>query len=141
MEQIAVTSTITGAEVFIAPVAGRPITMYVCGVTPYDDAHIGHGRCYATFDLLYRVLQAQGYQVTYCRNVTDIDDKLLHRALKERGSAAAYLDIARSYTARFHEDVAQLGCLPPTHEPRVTDHIAQIIACVEGLIRKGHAYV
>jgi len=142
-KRLCVTSTLTGELTCCAPQTasseGR-ITMYVCGVTPYDDAHIGHGRCYVTFDIVYRLLRATGQEVRYCRNVTDIDDKLLNRAKKELGSSLRYQEIAQKYTARYREDVAALGCLPPTYEPLVTDNIKEIIACIETLMQKGHAY-
>jgi cysteinyl-tRNA synthetase len=144
-KELIVTSTLSGVPTACTSqmdqcTPATPTTMYVCGVTPYDDAHIGHGRCYVTFDLVYRLLQASGKRVIYCRNVTDIDDKLLNRAEQELGSALRYQEIAQRYTARFREDVTALGCLPPTYEPLVTDNIPEIIACVEALIRTGHAY-
>lgn len=116
------------------------VTMYVCGVTPYDYAHLGHGRCYVTFDLLYRVLTFLGYRVTYCRNFTDIDDKLINRADKELNDPAAYLVLANKYIESFHEDMKMLACIAPHYEPRVTTHIQAIISFIEGLIKKGKAY-
>lgn len=137
---VSFTSSMTGKPVCLSENSPRALTMYVCGVTPYDDAHIGHGRCYVTFDIVYRLLQFLGFEVRYCRNVTDIDDKLLNRAQAEYGDAQRYPEIAQKFTARFYEDVTQLGCLRPTYEPLVTDHIAEIITCVEALIAEGHAY-
>ena len=102
-------------------VRDKMITMYVCGVTPYDAAHLGHGRCYVTFDLLYRVMSFFGGKVTYCRNITDIDDKLINRAEKELNDPTQYPLIADKYIESFHEDMRALNCLPPTYEPRVTD--------------------
>ncbi len=137
-QTLTLSSTVSGT---IAPRnAESSVTMYVCGVTPYDDAHIGHGRCYVTFDLIYRLLQATGSRVIYCRNVTDIDDKLLNRAERELGSAKRYQEIAEKYTARYREDITRLGCLPPTYEPLVTENIAEIISCITTLIAKGYAY-
>lgn len=141
MAQIAVTSTLTKSLHTLKKENEKSLTMYVCGVTPYDDAHIGHGRCYVTFDVLYRLLRAVGHEVVYCRNITDIDDKLLNRARTEEGDEQLYHRIAERYTARFQEDMVRLGCVKPTHEPRVTDHIPQIIAAVERLVASGHAYV
>ncbi len=114
--------------------------MYVCGITPYDYAHLGHGRCYVTFDLLYRLLIFLGYRVTYCRNFTDIDDKLLNRADKELNDPSAYLILANKYIASFHEDMEKLACKAPDFEPRVTTHIVPIISFIEGLIAKEKAY-
>ncbi len=115
--------------------------MYVCGITPYDYAHMGHGRCYVTFDVLYRLLRFFGYEVTYCRNFTDIDDKLLARSLEEYGDPTRYQEIADFYIAAYHQDMQRLGCLPPIYEPRVTQHIKPIIEFVEELIATNHAYV
>lgn len=134
-----ITSTLSGQQVSCS--SSSSIKMYVCGVTPYDDAHIGHGRCYVTFDLIYRLLAATGQQVTYCRNITDIDDKLLNRAERELGSPFRYKEIAEKYTQRYREDISALGCHTPTYEPLVTDNIEQIIQCIETLIAKKHAYV
>lgn len=134
------TSTMTGKQVCLTENPQTPLTMYVCGVTPYDDAHIGHGRCYVTFDIVYRLLQFFGLSVRYCRNVTDIDDKLLNRAQSELGSVELYHEIAKKFTARFQEDVAQLGCLSPDYEPRITDNIPEIIARIAELIQSQHAY-
>jgi len=116
------------------------ISMYVCGITPYDFSHIGHGRCYVTFDVIYRLLISCGYKVTYVRNFTDIDDKLLVRAQKEFGDQTRYPEIAQRYIDAYHEDMARLGCCSPQHEPRVTEVIPEIIRFIEALIAKGSAY-
>ena len=116
------------------------ILLYVCGVTPYDHAHLGHGRCYVTFDLLYRLLTFLGYNVTYTRNFTDIDDKLINRADKELNDPTQYLMLANKYIESFHQDMKALNCKSPDYEPRVTQVIPQIISFVEGLIAKGKAY-
>ncbi len=132
------TNTLTGKkEEFVT---GKQLKMYVCGVTPYDDAHIGHGRCYVAFDLLYRTLQFFGSDVTYCRNFTDIDDKTMHRAEKEFGDRLRFHEIADRYIKNFHQDIAKLNCLSPQYEPRVTDNIPQIIEFIQKLIDKGDAY-
>ncbi len=117
------------------------VTLYVCGITPYDYAHIGHGRCYVTFDVLYRLLKALNYQVTYCRNYTDIDDKLLQRAQRELSSKYNYCTIAEKFIKAYQEDMAALNCLTPTYEPRVTEHMSQIISFIKGLVDRGSAYV
>lgn len=117
------------------------IKMYVCGITPYDYAHLGHGRCYVTFDLLYRLLTFLGNKVVYCRNFTDIDDKLIKRADKELNDPTQYLRLANKYIESFHEDMKALDCISPDYEPRVTTHIGPIIAFIEGLIKQGNAYV
>lgn len=118
----------------------KKVAMYVCGITPYDHPHIGHGRCYVTFDLVYRVLNLAGYDVVYARNFTDIDDKILKKAEQELHDASRYSEITDRYIQSFHRDMKLLNCLPPTYEPRVTEVIPQIIAFVQGLIDKGDAY-
>lgn len=126
-------------EPFVSTVAQK-VNLYVCGITPYDFSHIGHGRCYVIFDMVYRYLQFSGYQVNYCRNFTDIDDKLLKKAELEFGNAADYPQIAQRYIDAYHYDMKALNCLSPDHEPRVTQTIPQIIDFVQGLIDNGSAY-
>lgn len=133
-------NTLTGEKELFTPRDGTKVTMYVCGITPYDFAHVGHGRCYVTFDVIYRLLLVSGYNVTYARNFTDIDDKLLVRAEKEFGDQRKYLDVANRFIDAYHEDMARLQCIDPTHEPRVTEVIPEIITFIEGLIKKGKAY-
>lgn len=132
------TNTLTGKREEFVP--GKQVKMYVCGVTPYDDAHIGHGRCYVAFDLLLRTLQFFGADVHYCRNFTDIDDKTMYRAEKELGDRLRFHEIADRYIKNFHRDIAKLNCLSPQHEPRVTENIPQIIEFIQKLIDKGYAY-
>lgn len=120
--------------------ANEPVKMYVCGVTPYDYAHIGHGRVYVNADLLVRLLRFLGHDVVYVRNVTDIDDKLLAKAAQQ-GDPLNYHSIAEHFTQLFQQEMQQLGCLAPTYEPRVTECIPEIIAFIAGLIDKKHAYV
>ncbi len=120
------------------PLDPPKVRMYVCGVTVYDDAHIGHARCYVAFDAIHRHLKARGYQVEYARNFTDVDDKIIRRAAE---TGQAWDAVASRYMASFTEDMAALGVLPPTLEPRATQHIGEIIAAVASLVEKGHAYV
>jgi len=135
-----VTNTVTGKKELFESLVPNKVSMYVCGVTPYDRAHIGHGRCYVAFDLLYRFLRFIGYEVVYVRNFTDIDDKLLVRAEKEFGDKFRYTDIARVCIKSYHVDMAALNCVDPDVEPRVTEHIPLIIAFIEQLIQAGYAY-
>ena len=121
-------------------VVGKQLKMYVCGVTPYDDVHVGHGRCYVAFDLLNRMLKFFGADVNYCRNFTDIDDKIMYRAEKEFGDRLRYREIADRYIKNFHRDIGKLNCLAPDTEPRVTENIPQIIEFIKKLIDKGCAY-
>ncbi|HSW73579.1 MAG TPA: cysteine--tRNA ligase, partial [Candidatus Limnocylindria bacterium] len=123
------------------PIQPGKVRMYVCGITPYDTSHLGHGRVYVTFDMFYRLLLFLKYDVTYCRNFTDIDDKLITKAEKEFGDGLRYREIAQRYIDAYHQDMAALGCLRPTYEPRVTETIAEIITFVQGLVDAGKAYV
>jgi cysteinyl-tRNA synthetase len=131
-------NTLTGKKEELRRV--KPVKMYVCGVTPYDDTHVGHGRCYVSFDLFKRFLSFSGLEVVYCRNFTDIDDKTMNRAEKELGDRLRFKEIADRYINHFHEDIAQLNCLIPDYEPRVTDNIPAIIIFIQELIDKGCAY-
>lgn len=135
------TNTLTGKKETFTSKHNNKVSLYVCGITPYDFAHIGHGRCYVTFDLIYRILQFAGYTVIYCRNYTDIDDKILKRAGQELGDVKLYEGITRKYIQAYESDMQQLNCLPPDMQPRVTAMIPEIIAFVLGLIEKDMAYV
>ncbi|HEV2601602.1 MAG TPA: cysteine--tRNA ligase [Candidatus Babeliales bacterium] len=137
---IKITNTLTGNKEEFKPYNQNSVLMYVCGITPYDDAHIGHGRVYISFDVISRLFRLFGYDVQYCRNFTDIDDKLLNKAEAEFGDRLRYQEISERYIARYHQDVAALGCLPPTYEPRVTRCIPEIIRFIQGLIDAGKAY-
>lgn len=130
-------NTLSGEkEPFVPRIAGK-VGMYVCGVTVYDYCHIGHARAGIVFDMIYRYLRFAGYEVTYVRNYTDIDDKIINRANQE---GTDYRTIADRYIATFDEDMDRLGMLRPTIEPKATDHIDDIIAIIESLITNGHAY-
>jgi cysteinyl-tRNA synthetase len=128
------------------PIDPKNVRMYVCGPTVYDFAHIGNARPVIVFDVLFRLLRHiyGADHVTYVRNITDVDDKINARALRDFPELPLNDAIARvtEKTAnQFHADVAALGCLTPTHEPRATDNIAQMIAIIQALVAKGHAYV
>jgi cysteinyl-tRNA synthetase len=109
----------------------------VCGPTVYDYAHLGHARCYIVYDVLVRHLRASGMRVTYARNVTDIDDKIINRAA-ERGERPD--ELAARFTEAYREDMARLGNVAPNIEPKVSEHLPQIIALVQRLIDSGNAY-
>lgn len=137
--KFSLTNTLTRQKSFFSA-EGQPVKLYVCGITPYDYAHIGHGRVYVTFDTVYRLLMYLGNDVLYCRNVTDIDDKLINKAIAEHGDPHQYRSIASFFTKTFEEDVTALGCCKPHVEPRVTDHIPQIIDIISMLCDRGIAY-
>ncbi|BBG95537.1 Cysteinyl-tRNA synthetase, class Ia family protein [Prunus dulcis] len=124
-------------EVFRPKTEGK-VGMYVCGVTAYDLSHIGHARVYVTFDVLYRYLRHLGYQVTYVRNFTDVDDKIIARA-KELGEDP--ISLSRRYCEEFNRDMVYLHCLPPSAEPRVSDHMPQILDMIKQIIENGYAYI
>lgn len=134
------TNTLTGLRQTFEPIQSPYVRMYVCGITPYDTPHLGHARVYSTFDTLYRLLSFLGYEVTYCRNYTDIDDKLIQKAEKLYSDPAKFKQVADHYIELFQKNMALLNCLTPTHEPRVTDHINPIITFIERLIAAGYAY-
>jgi len=113
------------------------VGLYVCGPTVYDMSHIGHARCYVAWDVVVRHLKWRGWGVTYVRNFTDVDDKIIRRAA-ERGVEP--LALSRQYADEFLIDMAALGNQPPDVQPRVSEHMPQIVALVEQLIARGHAY-
>ncbi len=122
----------------LRPLIPNQVRMYVCGMTVYDYCHLGHARVLVVFDLVYCYLQSLGLEVTYVRNITDIDDKIIARAAEQ---GVAFTELTERFIAAMHEDAAALGVLPPTIEPRATAHITEIIALIERLIAHDHAYV
>ena len=132
-------NTLTRRKEAFAPLDPARVRLYACGPTVYDNLHIGNGRMLIVFDVLFRLLRhAYGAEhVIYVRNITDVDDKINARAA-ERGVPIRVL--TDEMIAIFHEDARALGCLPPTIEPRATDHIPQMIVIMERLIARGHAY-
>jgi cysteinyl-tRNA synthetase len=119
------------------PLHPGEVRMYVCGMTIYDLCHVGHARFMMAFDVAYRWLKTAGYKVTYVRNITDIDDKIIKRALERN---IPIRQLTEEMTRAMHEDVAALGLLPPTHEPRATEHVPKMIEMISTLERKGLAY-
>lgn len=120
------------------PIEPGKVGMYVCGMTVYDYCHVGHARVMVVFDVVARWLREKGFAVTYVRNITDIDDKIIRRA---RENAEPFQALTARFIDAMHEDLQALGVLPPTHEPRATAAIADMIAMIETLIAKGFAYV
>ena len=124
-------------EKFI-PIKAKKIGMYVCGITVYDDCHLGHARSMVSFDVIVRFLRSIGYEVTYVRNITDIEDKIINRAI-ERGISIH--ELTTQYIDSMNRDTEALYILPPDHEPRATDHIDEIVCLIQRLIEAGYAYV
>lgn len=135
--QLSLYNTRTKAKEAWNPLNPEDVKMYVCGPTVYAPPHIGNGRPIVVFDLLYRVLKLQYPQVTYVRNITDVDDKINQKALE---TGRLIQDITAETIQYFHQTCEYLGALPPTVEPRVTDHIAEIIQMIQQLIEKEYAY-
>jgi cysteinyl-tRNA synthetase len=131
-------NTRTGRKEDFAPIAPPRVGMYVCGVTVYDLSHLGHGRGALVFDVVRRYLAYAGYQVTYVRNYTDIDDKIIKRAA-ERG--VSWQELAETYIREYVTDMTALGVRPADIEPKATEHIREIVDLVAALVEKGKAYV
>ena len=110
------------------PIVPGKAGIYVCGMTVYDLCHIGHARVMVVFDLVTRYLRSRGYEVTYVRNITDIDDKIIARAIENNESIQ---DLTDRFIAAMHEDIERLGVLPPDLEPRATEHMGEILALIE----------
>ena len=130
-------NTLTGKKEEFFPVTEGKVGMYACGVTVYDHCHIGHARSAVVFDVMRRYMIYKGYQFKYIRNFTDIDDKIINRAKQEGISWNA---IAKKYTDEYYRDMDRLGVGKADVEPKATDHIAEIIGIVKGLVDKGYAY-
>ncbi|MGE6606539.1 cysteine--tRNA ligase [Halomonas sp. NPDC076908] len=130
-------NTLTRRKEPFTPLVAGKVSMYVCGMTVYDYCHLGHARVMVAFDVITRYLRERGYDVNYVRNITDIDDKILKRADENGESITA---LTERMIAAMHEDEARLFVLPPSHEPRATGHIGDIVAMIETLIEKGFAY-
>lgn len=140
------TNTLTRQKEEFVPISDENVRLYVCGPTVYDFAHIGNARPVIVFDVLFRLLRHLygADRVSYARNITDVDDKINARALRDHpdlGLNEAIARVTEKTASQFHKDVAALGVLEPTFEPRATEHISGMIAMIETLIAKGHAYV
>jgi cysteinyl-tRNA synthetase len=130
-------NSLTGRKEPFAPLEPGHVRMYVCGMTVYDHIHVGHARSQIAFDVARRWLRASGYRVTYVRNITDIDDKILDRA-RERGEP--YDVLTARFIASMNADFDALGMEKPDHEPRATAYIPEIVAMIERLVARGFAY-
>jgi cysteinyl-tRNA synthetase len=138
MYPVKIHNSLAGRKEEIVPLQAGKIGMYVCGITVYDYCHIGHGRMLIVFDMAVRYLRSLGYDVTYVRNITDIDDKIIKRAAENGEPVDA---LTARFTDAMNVDCESLGMLKPDHEPRATQFVPAIIKMVEQLVRKGYAYV
>ena len=134
---LSIYNTLSKSKDFFTPLVDNKVRMYVCGMTVYDYCHIGHARVMVAFDVVARWLRHRGYELTYVRNITDIDDKIIKRASENGESFQA---LVGRMIAAMHEDEARLNVLRPDIEPRATDHIAGMHAMIQTLIDKGYAY-
>ncbi len=134
---IRIQNTLTGKKEDFVPLDGKKVGMYVCGVTVYDLCHIGHARSAIVFDTIYRYFRYRGYDVTFVRNFTDVDDKIIRRANEEGVDCKT---IAERYIGEFHLDMEKLGLEKPSVEPKATEHIPEMIRLISTLIQKGFAY-
>jgi cysteinyl-tRNA synthetase len=130
-------NSLTGKKEEFKPLRPNEVSMYVCGMTNYDFIHVGHARMLTVFDMVQRYLRFSGYKVTYVRNVTDIDDKIIERAA---ANGETWFSLARRFTDAMLEDCATLGLQKPDLEPRASEYIDAIIAMTKTLIDKGYAY-
>jgi cysteinyl-tRNA synthetase len=126
-----------GDEAFFMESLPGHVRMYVCGMTIYDLCHMGHARMMMAFDVVYRWLQASGYRVTYVRNITDIDDKIIRRAVERGMPIRALTD---EMIAAMRQDIGAIGIATPTHEPRATDYVPQMLSLIGALESRGLAY-
>jgi cysteinyl-tRNA synthetase len=130
-------NTFSGKKEEFNPLSENSVKLYVCGVTVYSHCHIGHARSAIVFDTIYRYIKANGYDVVYVKNFTDIDDKIIKRAHEE---GISWKDVGEKYIESFYEDMEALNILRPTYEPKATEHIDDMIGLVETLLKKGNAY-
>jgi len=130
-------NTLTRATEVFTPIEPGHVRMYVCGITIYDFSHMGHARFMMAFDIVQRWLKTIGYRVTYVRNITDVDDKIIRRALERNMSIRA---LTEEMVKALHEDAAALGIEAPTHEPHATDYVPQMLQMIAALESKGMGY-
>jgi len=130
-------NTLAREKQTFTPIAAGKVSMYVCGMTVYDYCHLGHARVMVVFDMVSRWLRTSGYEVTYVRNITDIDDKIIKRANENNESIG---DLTQRFIDAMDEDSAKLGVIRPTIEPRATQYVDNMIAMISALIAKGFAY-
>ena len=136
-EDIYIYNTVSLSKELFKPIGDDRVLMYVCGITAYDFAHLGHARAYITFDIIYRYLKRAGYDVVYVRNFTDIDDKIIKRANEENSTVG---EVSSRYIAEYEKDMSALSVSSPDYEPKATETIPEMINLVSGLMAKGNAY-
>ncbi len=137
MTQLTLHNTLSRKKEEFVPLTPGQVRMYVCGMTVYDYCHLGHARVLVVFDMITRWLRASGYDVTYVRNITDIDDKIIKRALD---NGEPFTALTQRFIDAMHEDSVALGVLPPTHEPRATEYVGKMLTMIQTLIDRDHAY-
>ncbi|MBI2430890.1 MAG: cysteine--tRNA ligase [Candidatus Levybacteria bacterium] len=130
-------NSLTKKKELFVPLNGKKVSMYVCGITPYDTTHLGHAFTYVFFDVVYRYLTYRGYEINYTQNVTDIDDDILKRAKEENRN---WRELGNFWTKRFLQDMKELNVLPPTHYIKATSSITTMIRIIRVLLGKGFAY-
>jgi len=131
-------NSMTGRKEPFQPIRSGRAGLYVCGITAYDYCHVGHARCYVAFDVIRRWLRHRGLDVTYVRNITDIDDKIISRAAENGEPIEA---LTRRFIGAMQADFAALGIEPPDHEPRATEYVPAMIAMIARLLERGYAYL
>lgn len=134
---IRIFNSLTNSKEPFVPLRPPQVGMYVCGVTVYDDCHLGHARSAVVFDMVRNYLSVSGYHVTYAKNFTDIDDKIIQRAAKE---GISWVEVVTKYIAAYRRDMNRLGVAPADIEPKATDHLPQIIRMIQTLIDREYAY-
>ena len=130
-------NTLNNRKEVFEPITPGQVQMYVCGMTVYDYCHIGHARVLIVFDVVYRYLKHLGYEVTYVRNITDIEDKIINRAIE---NGEAYDQLTERFIRAMHEDSDALGVLRPDVEPRATEAVDEMLKMIDVLEQKGFAY-
>lgn len=137
-DMLQIYNSLTKQKEDFRPLVPQKVGIYVCGMTVYDYCHIGHGRIFVIFDIITRFLRYRGYEVNYVRNITDIDDKIIQRANENKESVES---LTRRTIHAMLEDEKALGVIPPTHTPKATEYIAEIIEMIQTLIDKDFAYI
>lgn len=138
MTDLRIYNTLTRTKETFVPLQANKVGLYVCGITVYDLCHMGHARTYLSFDIIVRYLRHLGFDVNYVRNITDVDDKIIQRAIQNNET---HSELTARTIAMMHEDFAALNLIEPDIEPKVTEHMPEIIAIIERLINKHYAYV